>query len=553
MRKNIFFSIPTNFEADELLSTYKFRADKKNNLKDAMHFILHSLIQMEFRKDLQDDYERRGFYPLSSEILEKICGNRYKTALVLLENHGVIENDKNAKYSENRFSKGYRLIGDSSCGELSKTELLNGGVKARLGRQINEQDKINSRNLQKIEHITKWLDNTKLNIDLGTAHYFLEYYLQRMLDGIPVKLPKNLTKKEVINKIHQRYNSANLVVKDIHNGNFSPTRTGRDHRLHSRLTSLKSELRNLMSYNGQQLVSLDITASQPYLFTQLLNPGFYSKNPSGLSIPDLYPELHKIIIKGHDNKTIRPSITMSPTYAERQYPTALQPKTFASIDWKGDFYTYLMDCEMEMFGSSNRVFSNRRTTKKIVMLLLYNKSNQKYKARSFERFEQLFPTEASIIRFFDSLPGDNFLPILLQRFESALMLEKVGKAIADQLPDAPLITVHDSFLTTSTYVKRVCKIMFDTLYHHTNTTPGIKIEPYDKARTVAEVEQTASDDLSTILSIRASRHSHKNQATVKRRNPLQNRVPEYDDDILLFTSSYMEISQKLKKEAKVRK
>jgi hypothetical protein len=47
------------------------------------------------------------------------------------------------------------------------------------------------------------------------------------------------------------------------------------HRFHSNLTCMKSIYRNLLTYDGQKLVSIDIKNSQPYLSTKLLDPKFW--------------------------------------------------------------------------------------------------------------------------------------------------------------------------------------------------------------------------------------------------------------------------------------
>ena len=394
------------------------------------------------------------------------------------------------------------------------------------------------KSLNSIAHITKWLDPSRLTIDLQLAHYFIEYYIETLLMGVPSTLSK-VKKREVENKIYQRFNSANLVIRDILEGNFAPTRTGKDHRLHTRISSLKSELRTLITYDGKQLTSLDVTACQPFLFTQLLNPEFYRKQNNGLSIPDLYPELYRIISITPYRRSLS-TIIMSVTYPENPTVIGSQGNSFTNISWSEDFYEYLMQTEAQVFGVDNRVFITRSRTKKNVMFLLYSKDQYKHRTPVYKRFERLFPREAALIRFFDGLPGDNFLPILLQRFESALLLEKVGRAVSEQLPDAPLITVHDSFLTLPEYVSGVKSIMQNTIYSLTNIEPGIKIEPYLKETTMAQLQQTALDNLEVVLH---SKITQRKSVKIQRRKPLISDVPEYNDTIIL-TKSFIKAQSK---------
>lgn len=484
--------LPENFDADAILNQTTYRPDKKRNLKGTMYIILHTLLQMEYRKDLRDDFEDRGYYPLSSDILISICGNRYKEALELLEQNRVIDSDKNSNYSTGRFSKGYRIIDPYSVAQIKWRELPLGGVRDRFLEARAHQLSDNENALSSIPHLIKWLDGDKISIDTELARYFIGYYRQMMTDQIPAQLPTSLTQQEVINRINQRYNSSALSVRKIMEHDFSPTKTGRDHRLHTSISSIKSELRTLITYGNKHLVSLDLTASQPYLFTLLLNPDFYQRTDNDLSVYGLYPELYTLISSPQYSSDLN-TIIMSTTYA------GTQRNSFRDIDWSQDFYTYFGKKLSSVVGDPENDPKVRNRVKKTVMLLLYNKKPSKYKTPEFRLFGELFPQEASLIRFFDSLEGDNYLPVLLQRLESKLMLEKVAKIITERIPDAPLLTVHDSFLTTPAYAEEVKTVMYDSFIHYTSVAPGIKLEEYDHDATMRKIWVVAMEDLNEIV------------------------------------------------------
>jgi hypothetical protein len=539
-------TLPQKFNISQITEVALFRADKKKNITATICYILNSLIQFEYRKDSTDEFNNRGYFSLSSDIMIAICGNRYKLALELLESHRVIESDKNNKYSVGRYSKGYRLIGDYAGGGIKFRELNDSDVKLRLIAYNQVRLNKNKKSLESIDHITKWLIPERLSINKDLAHYYLELYYNYLTTNIPERLPKGFTLNEINNRITQRYNSANIIVRKINEGEFSLSNTGNDRRLHTTVTSLKKELRTLITFDNEQLVSLDLTASQPYLFTQLFNPKIYDKTNNGWSIRELYPELDKVISKPQIRSLIR-SIIMSTALTETPSIIELQQTSFKKINWSEDFYEFLNSTESRITGTTNMVFRTRNGSKKTIMNILYNKKGYKHRTEAFIKFEQLFPSESALIKVFDKLDGDNYLPILLQRMESFLMLNVVGKAISEQVPDAPLITVHDCFLTTPKYVVQVNQVMKSTFLTCLGIEPGIKIEPYSKQNTISELEQTALDDLAEILK---SKPVGDKNVKINLRYPISDQIPEYEDALYLFKPLIKRIN-KMKREAKL--
>jgi hypothetical protein len=55
-------------------------------------------------------------------------------------------------------------------------------------------------------------------------------------------------------------------------------------RMHTVLTNMKSDLRNLITYQGKPMVSVDIANSQPYLATLLFTKQFYQNSARFLNI-----------------------------------------------------------------------------------------------------------------------------------------------------------------------------------------------------------------------------------------------------------------------------
>jgi hypothetical protein len=68
------------------------------------------------------------------------------------------------------------------------------------------------------------------------------------------------------------------------------------------------------------------------------------------------------------------------------------------------------------------------------------------------------------------------LSIALQRIESTLVLEKICGRIAKENPNIPLLTIHDSILTTPEHVEYVVSIIKSVLEENIGIAPKLSIE-----------------------------------------------------------------------------
>ncbi|WP_449436190.1 hypothetical protein [Pedobacter steynii] len=314
--------VPVDFDADEILMRHfdvtKTRADKIWMLKDSMHFILNSIIeQMETRKG-QDLMEEDGVVYLHSDILRENCGNRYKKALDILIKEGVII--RSGSYSVGNYSKGVCLIGEYASLDLKTVEIVDKKFKDRVLQYRAVQEQINIIELAKLLYITQWF-NPKLTVDKDGLHKFIEHYQRKLLKA---HKKSKRGSEDISNRVYTRYNSSILSVRKIEAGDFGLTRTGKDKRLHSAVSSMKKELRSFLLYDGEPLVGVDIKSSQPYLLSMLLDPKFYEKSKDGLDAYSLYPELAAILPELEVK-----SILMSASYSP--------PHSFDEVVWDDDF------------------------------------------------------------------------------------------------------------------------------------------------------------------------------------------------------------------------
>jgi hypothetical protein len=95
----------------------------------------------------------------------------------------------------------------------------------------------------------------------------------------------------------------------------------------------------------------------------------------------------------------------------------------------------------------------------------------------FKLFAELFPLEAQIMRL---LKCDDYtqFPILLQKIESKLILEELGR----ELHDTPFLTLHDSLIFRSHCEDQVVTVLNKVFTRHLQTVPRLERTVYTPSR-----------------------------------------------------------------------
>lgn len=522
---------PVNFDVSILQKGLSGKRDYKTNFVDAALYIIHLLIKFQEQKDKRDEFEADGYFRLNATLLKQSCGEKYVDVLVVLKVAGVIEG--NGRYSRKRhISKGYRLTAEYNSAEVRSVPLSarSNVNKFCIGRQkIKEQ--ANKESLQKLSHITKWFDAKRLTIALESVHDVIEFYQHKLKNRISPTCSTQ-QRKQIESAIHFRYNNAIDSIKKINAGHFNLRSSGEDRRLHHAVASLKKEFRSFLLFDGKPLVSIDIRASQPYLLTQVFFSEFYSaktiNSPSkAFTLNKHYKHLYKAI---QEERPINlPAFLQMPVNQRH-----IKKSSFAfhsKIDWEAGFYDQLIGIDKVYSGKS--FFKTKEATKRDIMSIFYDAQNKRRKYYAgFVRFESHFPQEVAVIEYFDKLSRKHdtgFLPILMQRMESYLVLNKVCSRIAKKYPEAPIIPIHDSVLTTQEYVDQVKHIMESTLLKETGLKPGIRVETSLSIEdAIDSLEDLVEEDYQEIL-IKSRKKIYPFRAI---KPPLLSQVPQWKGEVI---------------------
>ena len=379
-----------------------------------------------------------------------ICSKPYKNLKYfkqymefLVDSDCIIEHDTNYSNVSNS-CKRYKLKGLFFKQQINyllvsgESIFIDNVEKNKIDRMTKADSKCN--------HLTKWLKPELLTIDYKNA-------LSHII--------KNYSKPNDLRKKNKRLHS----IKSIKNKDWSYSREGKDDRLHTILTSLPKDLRRYTKYNNEELVSLDIKNSQPFIYSAILNqinktnPDFNLMNSF---INDYYNtnnynnKLYISTMSDHRNNNIDTNGLES---FINQVLGGTFYETYADILYKESILYVNANEEhlfpepiIKRFGTykSYKVFETKRKAAKYIMLKTLF-SSEKCNHTINKLFEKHYPEVYRISQIIKKGKKKNFFPILLQNIEANCILDHCTRIISKNYPEMPLFTIHDSIITTSSY------------------------------------------------------------------------------------------------------
>lgn len=435
------------------------------------------LIYLILHQSQKRKYNPSGWYHLSSKILKGYEYVRegihysYKKHLDHLENHNLIERSKSYSTFNNRAKR--HKINE----QLLKNEdvLLPVTLTPGLGAKVSTNQEQRKKNVRRMTpHLTKWLDNGGFNFDKESAILYTE-----SLFGSEKE--KRIARLRVIEGFDKTVYS----------------RDGKDGRLHTNFTRMPSDLRRFVTYQDESLHAVDLPNSQPLILSVLIDKLLIELDRemdcNKLSIQSLAKRIGKILKQycviadnktNHDKKiyaTTNNVITnikeISYALSSIMFPNQLNTSDYECINhfktltrnkalyqyvgeklFEQGIITRARNCyevlltDEELKTPSIKPFDSlRECGKEITFYALYSCCKNGNKA--VKALKKLFPV---IFRIVDAIKNaiegkhEVFSWILLN-MESKFILDYSTKRIAKKYPAMPLITIHDSIVTSDSY------------------------------------------------------------------------------------------------------
>lgn len=448
---------------------------------DHLHFIVHCIMQQRASKD--DEHLKRigkkdGFVPLHSKILESKIPN-YHDAIEWLINADVIECDE--KYSRGNVSLGYRLKSPYRGNQIKRVDITDFVLCRKIA--LDEPFRKN-KSTKQLSYLAKWFKTEKLEIDEQTALNWINDFeaaeLQTINFNQNLKSSKKLEEKE---KLFEKCGNYKILVSRIKEKDYFFHRDETGNRLHTNLTNLPKGLRQFITYDGEELVSIDIKNSQPYMSLAFLNKEFWQSQivPEIVTLKKISKEIYKE--KGKNKKEKNNTIKFGVS-SQNLVQLDFQKMEFVKSVIGGQFYEYLIGVfeKHEEMNLGYNPKEKRDRVKKMVLTLLFDDDSKIYNQQGYSAcqiFKRTFPSIAKIFAFIKQGSYKN-LAILLQRIESCLLLEKACCRIAKERPFLPIFTIHDSIITTVGNESYVQSVMKEELKRGIGYAPAFSVEYWQK-------------------------------------------------------------------------
>lgn len=384
------------------------------------------LLDIIERRHLALDEISNAYVCLHSKVLEKqIDPHVYYPIRNALEDAGIIE--VNHSYANGYHSKGYRLAEPYASMKRARVMLTNNAVIKKVAKNKSKYQVVVK--TPEHERLYHWLQQVEM--DHKSAHAWIDQH----------------SFNKPIQRRRCELDVMRLTDKDYY---FKTDISG---RVHNNVVNLKRELRHYLTINNEKLVNIDISNSQPlFLSLHLLQELLLKQNVS-VSVSDIHNVLEKRT-RGLDYK--------------RLYGLPNDMQAYIKLTEQGRLYNYLGHeaqtnytpkvFKRKVFG---QVFFNQRTTKP---------------ARIRDAFKRLFP---SVYKHIDELKHHDYknAAYTLQRKEADFIINTVCRRLFTELPEVPILTIHDSILTTSKHAPQVYALMMAE-FHKQNLNPTIKTTEY---------------------------------------------------------------------------
>lgn len=318
-----------------------------------------------------------------------------------------------------------------------------------------------------------------------------------------------------------------INIQNIRDGN-RPYTVCAQGRFHSPFTRLNSNYRCYLSYQGQSLISIDVACCQPLLLGAMIKDSLRHSGKQShfntLSFPVFtsYEDLESQLLQSisvdysqyfpvtsnnsnsnNHQGSHNTSLMMSTHYEgirenesnneTRSYDEETGPKmgqkaynrweryNLMSFDHRSDsrflprdVLKYLSLCEDGVFYEymMDRLGMTDRAAFKVMFFkqVFFGKTKP---SRLLDVMTEDFPTVVKVVEAIKEKDHAN-MARLLQAFESSFMINGVCRRIMEERPDAFVLTIHDSILTTPEYVEAVQEIIRQE-FRRLGLNPTLKI------------------------------------------------------------------------------
>ena len=487
--------VPASINVARLVDALNTSPTRATNLKHKIYYFL-SLIT-----DTNDNYRindnNGGYHNLCSSELKKVLGSKdFYVIRDLLMNptDPIIEVDKSWHNpnggNSSGYCQGYRITPKYNTGEVAFKP-----IPKKLSKVIAkyaDKDTCAADTAPDYIFLLDQFESNTLSFD-PKVYEFISNFSQQLLVRIQNNNPYQ------IKLVHNLIGRWIYYIRQIEDNKSWCKVSPKNHRLNSSITNLPRLLRPFLLFNGEALTCLDVTSSQPYLLSSIMQAKFYNESRVGYNLKTIYPELYRELIDngsidtsntgigyyssntGYTNSFIS-NLSNSSSFMWCNFFTAPDIDSitnYTQAPFYLDFYTDLLNRYYTYNNIPKRVAQkeDREKLKGTMMFVLFDENKgHRNNNLQIQMFQSVYPGVEKWLNQIHTLIGKKRFSYLLQRAESYLLLNVICKEFIEQHPTAPLITIHDGIFTTKEYVRNLNGFVLRRLREITGIIAGCKIK-----------------------------------------------------------------------------
>ena len=290
--KSLTVFIPENLDLDNLIEEHPPTGIKAFD-KDKLAYIINLINYLPTTKKDYDYNENEGYVCINKQILQSQIHD-YRKYINYLSNCGIIF--ESTFYIPGQKSQGLCLYPEYAYMKVREYKITRYTLIKAILKPSQKHIPMSKCEIGEHElfYILRWWETKKLSVDDYAAKKFLNDKLEKdklafkeryHSDDYEAIQKQNLSKKKnyrikIKYPIYQ-YNSAFMTMSRLQTqGDFYLFKKDETAgRVHTILTQLPKTLRQFITYNGKNLVSIDLRNSQPLLATILLKENLFLENP----------------------------------------------------------------------------------------------------------------------------------------------------------------------------------------------------------------------------------------------------------------------------------
>ena len=468
--------IPENIDIEDIIANYPVSSIKGFH-RDKLNWILSEIAERP--------YNMNGYAEIHSKRLRSFVHN-YNDYLEYAANSRLIDRDMQFYYDIFSRSKvrGYKFT-DQYSSTFTGAEINYLPIVKRYAREKSVKLKSCHAN----SHLVKWF-NPSLTIDYDNAiDYLSTYYAEKKRESellaVTEQAIRNTWYEDYSIKYlelqqcqaknpYDSYRRAFMSIDRIQEQEYCLSTDSKVRRLHSIITLMPADFRNFLSYEGEELVCLDIRNSQAFFSLNLLNKENIEETISiakelNKKEGKVYSNIDKILSNLSSSSLI---LSQSLQRIENE-----EVERYEKLVLSGRIYDYFEQALREELGIT---YATRSALKEEFFRVMYssNKFFGQSAAAPKRMFQKHFPGIFDYFFLLKKMHSD-IIPIILLRWESYAILQCIAKRISKSNPEIPLFTVHDSIATTKGNVDFVSSIICKELKNLTGYEPMLKKEEWD--------------------------------------------------------------------------